>query len=146
MPEPSDDAKRMVDEGKKVARELASGLIHRVPLSEGGDWRDLVPAPIRIVIEPGRGRGLDEQFRQWLRNGIENMGGNPDILQRKAAEPPRWVLVQGYHDSGTIDSVIGPYTEEHADWLLSGLLASSYSNWTKVKLSSGPKEEPPDGS
>jgi len=48
------------------------------------------------------------------------------ILTTGSPEPvwpaARWVLVKGYHDSGTIDGVFGPYTEAHADWLLSTVL------------------------
>lgn len=60
---------------------------------------------------------------------------------RAAFDPPepRWVLVKGYHDSGTIDGVYGPYTEEYADWLLGNVLDGTYSNWTKARLSSGPE-------
>jgi hypothetical protein len=48
--------------------------------------------------------------------------------------------VKGYHDSGTINGVYGPYAEAYTDWLLKGPLEYSSSNWTKVKLSSGPEE------
>lgn len=56
--------------------------------------------------------------------------------------PAEWVLVKGYHDSCTIDDVFGPYTEEHANWLLRNMLDCSPNNWTMVKLSSGPEAEP----
>jgi hypothetical protein len=62
-------------------------------------------------------------------------------LDGEQPEQANWVLVKGYHDSGTIDGVFGPYAEAHADWLLGDLLGgSTYGNWTKVKLSSGPEE------
>lgn len=51
-----------------------------------------------------------------------------------------WVLVKGYHDSGTINGVYGPYAEAYIDWLLGGLLKYTTDNWTKIKLSSGPEE------
>lgn len=53
-----------------------------------------------------------------------------------------WVLVKGYHDSGTIDGVFGPYTEQYADWLLSDALDCSSCNWTKAKLKNGPEPIP----
>lgn len=55
-------------------------------------------------------------------------------------EPPRWVLVEGCHDSGSINGVYGPYTEAYIDWLLAAPLQYHSGNWTKVKLSSGPGE------
>lgn len=64
-------------------------------------------------------------------------GSRPMIVLHPDA---RFALVKGYHDSGTIDGVYGPYTEAYIDWLLSGLLEYSSGNWTKVKLSSGPEE------
>lgn len=64
-------------------------------------------------------------------------------VREALAEPgdARWVLVEGYHDSGAINAVYGPYSEAHIDWLLAGLLQyHSGCNWTKHKLSNGPEE------
>lgn len=47
--------------------------------------------------------------------------------------------MKGYYDSGTIDGVFGPYTETHADWLLTRILDCSSYNWTKAKLGIGPE-------
>lgn len=67
----------------------------------------------------------------------------PDAPPRDATRgDARWVLVKGWHDSGGVEGVYGPYTEAHADWLLGSLLDGSTHNWTKVKLSSGPEETP----
>jgi hypothetical protein len=56
--------------------------------------------------------------------------------------PPReeWVLVKGWHDSGTIDGVYGPYTEERARWLMGGMLEYASANWTLAGVQSGPPE------
>lgn len=62
------------------------------------------------------------------------------LARALSAEPPRWVLVKGYHDSGTIDDVFGPYSEEYANWLLRKMLDCSPNNWTMVRLSSGPED------
>lgn len=53
-------------------------------------------------------------------------------------EEKRWVLVKGWHDSGNVDAVYGPYEEKYVDWLLSNLLDNSTQNWMKVQLESGP--------
>ena len=50
-----------------------------------------------------------------------------------------WVLVKGSHDSGTVHGVYGPYTEEHAGWLMRELLELSSYNWTMTELQTGPE-------
>ena len=65
------------------------------------------------------------------------------LAEAREAQLSCWVLVKGYHDSGTIDGVFGPYTEDYADWLLAEPLSNSYGNWTKVRLQSGPEETVP---
>lgn len=54
--------------------------------------------------------------------------------------PPRrnWVLVKGFHDSGAIDGVFGPYTKEHAEWLLNGMLDRTGFNWTLAEMQAAP--------
>ena len=52
----------------------------------------------------------------------------------------KFVLIKGYYDSGVIDGVYGPYTKEHAEWLLSGMLECSASNWTLAEMQTGPSE------
>ncbi|MGH3220040.1 MAG: hypothetical protein ACRDPY_15270 [Streptosporangiaceae bacterium] len=53
-------------------------------------------------------------------------------------DPPRWVLVKGWHDNGGVEAAYGPYTEEHARWLLTGMLEGTYHNWTLAELQAGP--------
>lgn len=80
-------------------------------------------------------------------NGLTTSGDQEGLrdLLRQALDIPRrqWVLVHGQHDSGTIEGVFGPYTEEHADWLLGSMLNATYGNWTKARLSSGPESSEP---
>jgi hypothetical protein len=87
---------------------------------------------VRLELEPPE----PDLFIRWLRDAIKIRA----VVLAEPKEEPQWVLVQGYHDSGTIDGVYGPYTEAEADWLLAGPLSSSYGNLTKVKLSRGPEE------
>lgn len=94
--------------------------------------------PVRLELAFG-GSG-DEQFTSWLRDACRRGGTRAVEGALRLPGPRCWVLVKGYHDGGTIDGVYGPYTEAHADWLLSGPLDGNYSNWTKHKLSSGPEE------
>lgn len=45
------------------------------------------------------------------------------------------VLIKGWHDTGTIDAVYGPYTETEARWIYDNFLAdNSMNNWTVTKL------------
>jgi hypothetical protein len=92
-----------------------------------------VSEPIRVELNfSGDDSAIDRIVREAIRR-------HPIPSGTVREEPPNWVLVKGYHDSGTIDGVYGPYTEAHADWLLSDLLSNAYGNWTKVKLASGPE-------
>lgn len=50
-----------------------------------------------------------------------------------------WVLVKGWHDSGTIEAVLGPYTKERAEWIKATLLDESTYNWTVIELQGGPE-------
>lgn len=102
--------------GREIARQLAEGIKLHLEFGDNGD-----------------------AFMRAIRQAIGVRGGNPPGI-RTAADEPNWVLVKGYHDSGTIDGVYGPYTEAYTDWLLAEPLGNSYGNWTKVKLSSGPEE------
>lgn len=63
-----------------------------------------------------------------------------EVFEPKPDPDASWVLIKGYHDSGTIDGVYGPYTEAYIDWLLAEPLSNGYGNLTKIKLSSGPEE------
>ena len=49
-----------------------------------------------------------------------------------------WVLVKGWHDSGTLEGVFGPYSQDHAEWLLKEMLDNSTNNWTLMQLATGP--------
>lgn len=104
-----------VESGREIARQLAQG--------------------IKVHLEFGDN---DDAFIRAFRQAIRVRGGNPPAI-RTAIDEPRWVLVKGYYDTGTIDGVFGPYTEAEADWLLSNALDTSYSNWTKARLSDGPE-------
>lgn len=83
------------------------------------------PSPIVIQLEIGGLLTEDEK----------------GSLRARLIDQREWVLVKGWHDSGTIDGVYGPYTEAHIDWLMQGLLEYSSGNWTKIKLSGGPEPE-----
>lgn len=101
---------------------------------------ETTPEPLRVQVEFTAG---DDPIVRALRQAIRVRGGDVRTrlnVAREIADPPNWVLVKGYHDSGTIDGVYGPYTEAYTDWLLTTVLDCSSYNWTKVKLSSGPEE------
>jgi hypothetical protein len=56
----------------------------------------------------------------------------------------RWVLVKGYHDSGAIDGVYGPFTKAHAEWLRDGPMQYAGA-WTLAELQDITREpEAPD--
>jgi hypothetical protein len=44
------------------------------------------------------------------------------------------VLVKGWHDSGAIDGVYGPYSKARAEWIKEHLLDSSMQNWSVHEL------------
>lgn len=96
----------------------------------GGEWQR-PSAPVVIHVDGL----LTEQDAERI---TERIGAHLKGALR-VPDSRRWVLVKGYRDSGTIDGVYGPYAEEYADWLLAGLLEYHSSNWTKVKLSTGPE-------
>jgi hypothetical protein len=45
-----------------------------------------------------------------------------------------YVLVKGWHDSGNIDGVYGPYSWDQANWLLDNIADSSINNWSVIEL------------
>lgn len=51
-------------------------------------------------------------------------------------DPPKdHVIIKGWHDSGSIEAVYGPYTQQQATWIHAEFLAdSSGNNWTVMKL------------
>ena len=85
--------------------------------------------------------GATSALLRAMQRAVRESGGDPVMPRRKGDADACWVLVKGYHDSGTIDGVFGPYDEAYIDWLLKGLLEYSSSNWTKVKLSAGPEHD-----
>jgi hypothetical protein len=103
--------------------------------------RETALAPVQVELSF---TGTDSQFTRWLQENAGRLGTRAMIGYAEAAEATRWVLVEGYHDSGTINGVYGPYTEAYIDWLLAAPLQYHSGNWTKVKLSDGPEET--DGS
>lgn len=90
---------------------------------------------VRVHVEFG---GDGEAFVKAIRQSIRVV--QPALGSAAREEEPNWVLVKGYHDSGTINGVYGPYAEACIDWLLAGLLEYTSDNWTKVKLSNGPED------
>jgi hypothetical protein len=119
-----------------IAEKHADELADEAVTAVRGN-RETAAAPVQAGLDVP---GVDSQFTRWLRENAGRLGTRAMIGYAEAAEATSWVLVKGYHDSGTIDGVYGPYAEAYADWLLAGPLEFTADNWTKVKLSSGPEE------
>jgi hypothetical protein len=96
----------------------------------GGEWQQPA-APMIIQVDGLLTKEDAERVTERIGAHLKGALRVPDAR--------RWVLVKGYHDSGRIEGVLGPYAEEYADWLLGSVLDCSSFNWTKVKLSSGPE-------
>lgn len=90
-------------------------------------------APVFIGIG---GDITDEQVADLKKRFEEAMaGGRPHIVLQPRQD---WVLIKGFHDSGAINGVFGPYTKEHAEWLLNGMLDCTGFNWTLAEMKAAP--------
>jgi hypothetical protein len=54
------------------------------------------------------------------------------------------VIIKGWHDSGTIDGVYGPYSQAEAQWIYEEFLVNGGgNNWTIAKIATFASDEPP---